>query len=382
MNTKIITSKENCTGCEACANACPVEAITMSEDVIGHVFPCVDINKCINCSLCKKVCPSNQCDIGNIPFITYAAWATDHDEHKSSTSGGVAAVLARKTVEADGVVYGCTCKPGGIISHERIDRVDDLWKLKGSKYVQSKIGLAYQQAKIDLEQGTRVLFVGTPCQIAGLRCFLRRDYENLFTVDLICHGVPPQRLLFEHLEARGISRNAVDQISFREGTEYYLSVFSKGVVQYRKHEFQDLYCAGFADCLYSRASCINCKYAQKKRMGDLTIGDFHRLGVEEPFDFPENRSISLLLVNTDRGNEFITQCKEHLKLVQRTYEEAQKGNPQLCYPSHRKGNYNIFVKLYKKYGFEKAARKTMKVRRYKNILLQIMRFVQTWKNGG
>lgn len=379
----IITSPDKCTGCAACANVCPVQAITMAEDAIGHLFPSIDPGKCINCALCEKICPGNRKNaMGNEPMITYAAWAKDEKEHSSSTSGGVAAVLARTIVEAGGVAYGCTCNPGGIISHERIACVDDLWKLKGSKYVQSEIGLAYQQAKADLEQGTRVLFTGTPCQIAGLKSFLRRNYENLYTVDLVCHGVPPQRLLFDHLQAQGISRDTVDQIRFREGAEYYLSALSNGVILYRKHEFQDLYCVGFADCLYSRASCANCQYAQKERMGDVTVGDFHRLGIMEPFDYSENKSISLLLVNTDRGNEIITQCKERLVLTQRTYDEARNGNPQLVHPAYRRGNYDAFVKRYKQFGFEKAAWKTLRIRRYKNLLLRIMRTVRSKKNGG
>lgn len=383
MNIKTITSPEKCTGCAACANACSVQAITMAEDAIGHLFPSIDPAKCVNCAFCEKVCPSNRYhDMGNEPKITYAAWAKDQKEHNSSTSGGVAAVLARTVVEAGGAAYGCTCNPGGIISHQRIACVDNLWKLKGSKYVQSKIGLSYQQAKADLEQGTCVLFTGTPCQIAGLRSFLGQDYENLYTADLVCHGVPPQKLLFEHLQAQGISRDTVDQVRFREGAEYYLSALSKDVILYRKHEFQDLYCAGFTDCLYSRASCANCQYARKARMGDVTLSDFHQLGVTEPFAFPENRSISSLLINTDKGNEIIRQCGDRLNLTQRTFEEAQNGNPQLVHPAYRRGNYDAFVERYKRYGFEKAARKTLRIRRCKNLILRIMRTVQSKKNGG
>lgn len=192
---KEIVESKFCTGCAACVNSCPNDALIMWENEVGHLFPAVDTNKCIECGLCERICPSINEISGKLPNKTFASWAKDINEHNSSTSGGIAAVLSRHMIAKGGIVYGCVCNPGGLIFHQRIDKESELSKLKGSKYVQSEIGNAFRLVNEDLKRGKQVLFIGTPCQIAGLRNSVKKD-ENLVLVDLVCHGVPPPKASF------------------------------------------------------------------------------------------------------------------------------------------------------------------------------------------
>lgn len=369
---KSITEINKCTGCSACMNICPAGAISMGENIVGHLLPKINESLCVDCNLCVQVCPSNSPVHVNFPIKTYAAWALDDEEYNSSTSGGVAAVLSRYIVENEGVVYGCICKSGGIIMHDRISSVKDLEKLKGSKYVQSDIGTAYQSVKKDLNLGLDVLFTGTPCQIAGLKKFLKREHDNLYTLDLICHGVPSQKLLFEHLNSKGIDRKDVNSVRFRERKGCYLSVNCHGEIVYRKSDLDDLYYQGFYDGLISRDSCATCIYAKNERVGDITLGDFHRLGKVIPCDVPHKDSASVVLVNSKKGNTLIANCKDKMFMIERTFNEAKNGNPQLCHPYARKENFDKFVSAYRKYGFRKAANKSLLVRRIKDAILKII----------
>ena len=195
-----ICRKEDCTGCWACVNSCLHNAISMREEKLGHLYPLVNSDKCINCGLCIKICPANNSKTLCNPKTAYAGWDKNELEYKSSTSGGAASAFARYIIKNGGIVYGCACLENVDIRHIRIDKEDDLYKLKGSKYVQSNIYDSYRSVKNDLCDNREVLFIGTPCQIAGLKSYLRKEYEKLYLVDLICHGVPSQKLFNYYLE--------------------------------------------------------------------------------------------------------------------------------------------------------------------------------------
>lgn len=366
-----IVSEKDCTGCSACMNICPKEAITMGENKVGHILPFIEKDKCIDCNLCRKICPSNhsQAFLKQMHKV-FAAWAVDKDEHSSSSSGGVSAVLSRYFIENNGVVYGCASLPGGDVRHIRIDSLNDLNKIKGSKYVQSEIGFIYRSVREDLNNGLRVLFTGTPCQIAGLCSFLGKDYPNLYTADLVCHGVPSMRLLKDHIKHIGHELAEVDRISFREGG-YYLKLWRDDRPIYSKDDMHDLYYSGFNDCLYMRESCTNCRYARKERCADITMADYHKLGIELPFEIETEGNVSLLSINTYKGNELMKYVEDRLRLFERPIEEAIKGNPRLQKPCVRKSNYSKFTKLYQRYGYAKAAKRVMMVRFLKNKILTL-----------
>lgn len=367
-----IVEEQDCTGCSACMNVCPKGAITMEENPIGHILPFIHEYKCVDCNLCRKVCPS----IDNLSLLNpiqkvYAAWARNKEEHASSTSGGVSAVASLNVILNGGGVYGCASLPGCQFEHVRINNLEDLQKIKGSKYVQSNIGMIFKSVKEDLKTGKKVLFTGTPCQIAGLKKYLCKDYSNLYTIDLVCHGVPSQKLLKEHIKYVGFSLYDIDRVSFREGG-CLLALWKNGSCLYIKDDMHDLFYSGFYDSLFLRESCVNCKYSLSKRPGDLTMGDFRKLGREIPFSEKTDGNISLLTVNTKKGSVFLEEIKSNLYIYERSLGEAIKGNPQLCHPSVRKSNYQTFKRLYAKYGYGRACKQTMVMRLIKNFILSLM----------
>lgn len=196
----MICSKEKCTGCFACYNVCPKNCISMVEDEYGYIYPRIDEEKCIKCGLCRNICPSLNKVKFNKTIYTYAAWSNNEATRRQSTSGGASAVFANEIVKnRKGIVYGAATAKNAVVEQLRICDEQNLDKIKGSKYVHSYVKNTYKQVKKDLELKREVLYIGTPCQIAGLKSFLRKEYNNLITVDIICHGVPSQKFLQEQI---------------------------------------------------------------------------------------------------------------------------------------------------------------------------------------
>lgn len=164
-------------------------------DALGHLYPAIDNTKCVDCGLCKKVCPSNHQQTKSTPTLAYAGWDKNEDEYKSSTSGGAASALSRYIIRQGGVVYGCEMSLDLDVRHIRVENEEDIIKLKGSKYVQSSIRECLKDIKKELRQGKKVLFIGTPCQVAAVKSVVGNNDSNLYTVDLICHGVPSLNFL-------------------------------------------------------------------------------------------------------------------------------------------------------------------------------------------
>lgn len=216
MSSSVVNrKKKDCCGCNACMEICPRCCITMIADAKGFHYPKVDTTACVDCGACKKVCPFEEENIKlNIPLTAYAAWNKDREEYLASSSGGAAHVFSSYIIRQGGVVYGCTSE-GMHIRHIRVDSLSNLFKLQGSKYVQSDVRGLFSQVKADLKSGKPVLFVGTPCQVAGLKNYIKWIPEHLYLVDLICHGVPSQQMLNEHIHH--ILKTSAEQLSFRKG---------------------------------------------------------------------------------------------------------------------------------------------------------------------
>ena len=185
-----LAEKHICTGCAACYSVCPVQCISMKEDAEGFLFPIIDEEKCTKCSLCEKTCLSIMQGKERKPLNVYAAKNPNEEIRKESSSGGIFTLLAEHVINKGGVVFGARFNEDWEVIHDYTETVKGLAAFRGSKYVQSRIGDMYKTAKDFLEKDRNVLFSGTPCQIAGLKAFLRKDYDNLLTVDLVCHGVP------------------------------------------------------------------------------------------------------------------------------------------------------------------------------------------------
>lgn len=380
---KEICVKEKCTGCSACFNACSQKAITMSEDACGFIHPNIDQNLCIDCGLCAKVCPVNTKVTFKYPLDCYAATVKSDEELLSCASGGMATELSRYVINRGGIVYGCTGKNIRNVHHIRINKIEDIELLKGSKYVQSFIGEVYKNVRKDIQTGCFVLFIGTPCQVAGLKGFLRhKDYQNLFTVDIVCHGVPSQKMLNDNISLY-CAENEDISVSFRKkvytpskcgaswriiyGWFYQTKNMS---AQHAIKYYKDPYMFGFLTPLTFRNSCYICPYANISRCSDFTLGDFWGLGKDACFI--NGKGVSVVLVNTDKAASVWSEVSEKCVWVRREIVEAQKGNCQLQVSSYMHKNYSMFMSLYQQIGFKRSVFFTLKKEKLKLLLKSLI----------
>ncbi len=349
-----ICDKNKCTGCSTCLNSCPKKCITMEEDEYGALMPHIDEKKCINCNICRKVCPeNNEIDLKE-PLKVYAGWSLDENVRKKSSSGGIAWEMYHYIIKHGGIAVGTKFDNEMNLSHQIATNLEELEGFRGSKYMQSSIGTIFTQLKPYVEQNRKVIFIGTPCQVNGLKNFLKnKNIENIITVDLICHGVPPAKYLKEYLKYLKLN-NKIDNVTFRGENNWHLTGYKKGKVIYKKHNKEDFFYKSFLNGLFYRENCYQCRYARKERVGDITIGDFWGLGEDIPFNYPTEDGTSVILVNTEKGKKFIEEIEDKIFLVERNLEEALKGNKQLNYPSSKNKNTLKFKEIYKTQGFEEA----------------------------
>lgn len=362
----IICPQEACTGCAACFNICSHQAISMKEGANGHLFPNIDDSKCVNCRLCVKTCPNNHTLEFHMPKAAYVATAMDSEEALTSTSAGIASVLARHIIEIGGVVYGSCGWDCKHIHHIRVASLSDVDKLKGSKYVQSAIENTFIFVKNDLDKGTKVLFIGTPCQVAGLYAFLHRKYDNLYTVDLICHGVPSQKILIdalhEYLPKTDLSGKRVAFRKKEKGKSLYGLFLNNndGKELYRSVFLDNEYILGFLYGLYYRESCYRCRYTHPERVSDITIGDYWDREKRMTLKNSTN-GLSMVIVNTSQGTGLVDNCASLIDKTIGDYQDFIKRNGQLHHPIKKNAFYEFFLSEYPQKGFLKAAQNSLKV---------------------
>lgn len=368
----MLCEKENCTGCFACYNICPKNAICMKEDEYGYIYPEIDKEKCINCHLCEKSCPAlNSVEKSNSQKC-YAAFSRDSKIRNNSSSGGIATVFSKKVLKSGGVVYGASFGKSCEVEHIRVADIKDLYKLQGSKYVHSYINETFKNVRADLNNGKQVLFIGTPCQIAGLKGFLNKKYDNLLLVDIICHGVPSQKYLKDEISSICDDLN-VESIRFRNNNSYQISVIKDGKVISNTPIEKSPYLDAFIRTINLRENCYSCKYANKNRISDITIGDFWGLNIDSKFYKEKEEGVSVVIVSTDKGKDFLEECRDDIELEERSYEEAIKGNSQLQAPARLTKKQLRFKKYYIKYGLKKAYKKTTKYIRAKQKIKNIVK---------
>lgn len=375
-----ICSKEKCTGCLACYNVCHNKAIKLEKDSCGFVYPQIDQSICIDCGMCVKVCHVNNNVLLSYPINCYAAIVKENSELKTCASGGIATELSRYIINKGGVVYGCTGTNIRDVRHIRISSIKDLAVLKGSKYVQSNIGTIYKDIKNDLKNNIPVMFIGTPCQVAGLKCYLKKvEYEHLITIDIVCHGVPSQKMLDDNVNLYTKNSDENIKVEFREKTKkgikygwYYK--FSNEFLTRKIKYYKDPYMFGFLKALTFRNSCYMCRYATVSRCGDITLFDFWGLGEDAGFNI--NDGVSAVFVNTKKASEIWMQVSQNVKSVKREVVEAQKGNGQLQCPSRKHKNYDKFILLYPQIGFEKAVKNCMKTDLVKIFINSMLLYIK------
>lgn len=339
----------------ACVNVCPKSCISMEYAEDGFAIPHIKSDICIECGACMKACHriSSVAEY-KTPIKTLACWTKRDDDRRKSSSGGAFSVLARKVLSENGVVFGATMDSNLQVKHIRIDKVEEIVKLQGSKYVQSYLGDSYKQVRELLKQERLVLFTGTPCQVGGLLTYLRKKYENLITCDIVCHGVPSQRA-FDVFCERTQMKGTCQGVSFRftAGWGFQLSRelvvptqvgdsnsthFIRKVVSPRKA----WYMRAFNKGLMFSESCFSCAYTIPQRVSDFTMADYWGLGAKIPFNHTTFRGVSMLLVNNQNASDFINNCPD-LFYEERTLEEAIEGNYNLSHNSERPDGRDTFI---------------------------------------
>lgn len=369
-----ICPKEKCTGCYACVNACNHGCISMQEDDMGCVHPVVDETHCIHCNLCKSSCPNNIELKYSYPSKCIAAWIEDKNKRKICASGGIGTCMSEYVIKHGGVVFGSRYDSNMTPIMTYTEDIEDLEYFKGSRYVQSLVGVeTFKKVRNFLRNGRFVLFVGTPCQVAGLKSFLHKDYENLVTVDLICHGVSPTKYLKEEVAylSDKYALKDISDIRFRgnDGNNYRLTLWDKDRRKlfprdnYREKIFQfdeneQFYLQGFLLGVSMRENCYTCNYARPERISDITIGDFIGIGTEKPFNYPKN-NVSSVMLNTSKGTVFydkVSKESDSLVNIERNYEERLAYKPSLVHPFKRHPLNKQFQNEYKKNGFVRGIR--------------------------
>ena len=345
----MVCEKKECTGCFACYNICPKNAIEMYEDECGYIYPKINKDKCIECNLCRKICPARNKIELKYPQKCYAAKSKNNEILKSSTSGGIATLLSKKIIENNGVVYGAAFTNECNVEHIRVDNIKDLSYLQGSKYVHSYINDMYKKVKEDLTDKKKVLFIGTPCQIAGLKKFLMKEYENLYLIDLICHGVPSQKYLKDEVK-RLNSDLKIDRVNFRDKKfeDFTFCINKNEKIKYSQEWQKNPYFYTFMNSITYRENCYNCKYASINRASDMTIGDFWGLNEKSKFYENRNEGVSVLLPITEKGLNLINMIHDEIEIEERDIEEAINGNDQLRKPAIAKNETYYFRKIYSK----------------------------------
>lgn len=327
---------DQCTGCRTCEQVCPKHCITMHENSEGFLQPEVDEMRCVECGLCKKKCPQNIEHPLNFEQKVYAVRLRDEKALMKSSSGGAFWAMAQVVIDHHGVVFGAAYTKEFSIVHVKAENYEDLRKMQGSKYVQSDTADTYAECKKELDAGRWVLYTGTPCQIAGLRSYLSKDYSNLITVDLICHGVPSPKLFKKYLSwLSGKYGEPVLEYDFRTkenvgwGLEYRAKTKTK--TQFLSGGLDPYYNKFLSGSIY-RMCCYSCKYANMNRVGDITIGDYWGIEKYHP-EFYDKKGVSVIILNTVNGEGFFEKIKNHYDYIESNIPNAMAENKNLSKPT-------------------------------------------------
>lgn len=356
-----IRDKKDCCGCHACASICAKHCITMQPDEEGFLYPIVNKDACTDCGLCEKICPVINQRESRKPLKVYAAKNKDEEIRRQSSSGGIFTLLAEKVINEGGVVFGARFDEEWNVVHSWTDTIEGIASFRGSKYVQSTIGDTYCEAREFLKQGRKVLYSGTPCQIAGLKKFLLKDYDNLLTIDVVCHGVPSPLVWRTYLDETrdqlrakpGVGKKMVPSsleelpvitsISFRDKTngwkkygfllryvssemdEKSVSPFAISKDKELLQPFTDnIFMKGFLANLYLRPSCYACAARSGKSGSDISIADFW--GVQNFYpEFDDDKGVGLILINSGKGYD--AYAAVDVKDIEATYEQGLANNP-------------------------------------------------------
>jgi len=335
-----ITDKKNCCGCHACYNICPQKCILMQSDDEGFWYPVVKIEECTKCGLCEKVCPLLSKQIVQNHPVGYACMNKDDSVRQQSSSGGVFTIVAESVIANHGVVFGAGFDGDFNVVHSWTNSLNGLANFRGSKYVQSCVGDTYKQVSDFLKQGRQVLFSGTPCQVAGLRSYLGKDYKELICLDIICHGVPSP-LVWTKYRKQITNGKQLKTVNFRDktfGWKKYSLRFTYHNDEYIKEFSSDEFMQGFLKNVYLRPSCYHCNFKTLERQSDITLADFWGIKNIIP-SFADDLGTSLIMVNSQKGNTIFSSVADKMSYEKVHLNQAIVYNPcavkSVAYNSNR-----------------------------------------------
>lgn len=379
-----ICKSERCTACGVCLNTCPAKAITYSTNIYGELHPHIDHSRCIMCGLCIKKCPNNNAVNFYKPLHCFASWTTNIMKRAECASGGIATILSEYIIKRKkGVVFGTAYDSNLTPEITWVENIKDLDKFKGSKYVKSIVhSTTLKKVAHFLAKGRYVLFIGTPCQIAGLKSFLEEEHEKLLTIDLLCHGVSPVSYFHEEINylKQKYKIKKITNIRFRgnDDDNTKMTLFDRLIGRYYSNNFrfslwntdidgnpkrvycgdstENFYLAGFLKGITLRENCYTCLYARPERVADITLGDFIGLGKNELLKYKKENA-SVVLTNTQKGLNFYSSMihsEPDIISIERQYSERLLYPYSLTEPFPRNPLTNVFRELLCKYGYRRA----------------------------
>ena len=324
-----IVNKEKCCGCYGCVSICPKQCISMKSDEEGFWYPKVNKDICIKCGLCEKTCPvirNEYTGTDNNKVKSYVSYTNNYEIRMKSSSGGLFSMFAEKILSEGGVVFGAAFDDEFLVHHIAIETIEDLKLLQGSKYLQSKIGDSYKKAKDFLNKGRKVLFSGTACQIAALKAFLGKEYNNLFTIDVLCHGVPSPKVWQRYVREKESNYNSsLSKVNFRnKSTGWKRYSFEMEFTNSKK--YNDIfnindYMKLFLSDICLRPSCYDCRFKSLNRPSDITLGDCWGIENYMP-DMDDDKGTSVVLVHSESGNEMLNSLKDKINLREAEVDKA------------------------------------------------------------
>lgn len=336
-----IKKKEECCGCNACVQICPKKCISIQTDTEGFWYPNVNEAKCVHCDMCVKVCPvinKEERKPEEIP-VAFAVYAKNSILRDESSSGGIFSLLAEQVLQNGGTVFGAAFTSDWQVYHIAVNDKKNMYMLRGSKYLQSNIENTYIEAKRVLDSQKEVLFSGTGCQIEGLQRFLGKDYDNLITVDILCHGVPSPKVWDKYRKYQEKQYNSkARDISFRNKSQgwrkFSLKIGFENGAEYSQILDEDIFMQLFLRNICLRPSCYNCKFKSLHRSSDITIGDFWGIENVAP-DVDDDKGTSLVLGHTSKGRSRIQALEDKVRV--------QKVDAELALPESAESRHSVAV---------------------------------------
>ena len=378
----------NCTGCHACVSVCPNNCIAMVVNEEGFSFPEINTSKCIQCNLCDRICPVTNEQVKSTHTQAYGIKNKNETERRDSSSGGVFSLLAEQILVHGGVVFGAAYNDDFAVQHIAVRDKKDLSRLRNAKYTQSMIGNSFKEIETLLKSGRKVLFSGTPCQCSGLKQFLRKEYDNLLLVDLICHGVPSPKVCQMYINYRSLKENTgkrpvrMNKRSKKTGWSHYgySTEFDYGDGKISQiGNGHDLFMKAFVGNICLRSSCSDCKMKGVERCTDFTLGDYWGIWNQHP-EFDDNKGTSVVFVHSQKGREILEQLSDKIDCLKVAIEDAYKENGSLVNSSPAHSGRDEFLEqitadnfedLVKKYFPQESVQKSGLLQRIKRKLGRI-----------